>query len=301
MIYKILSLYCFLIQSINSFPLLLAGNELLQIPTPILFMSQQNFLTTLNLKPLNLEEADANDDEQFVPFLPREYVKCNVCLKVIDPKRFVEHFDKCRKVYNQISDQELIIDIPEDFKADEDFSYELPKKEVISVNSPNKVPAKRKRPSSSHKKSKKSRVLDLDRNCGVLTDQGPCFRSITCKNHSVAMKRVVAGRTKPFEDLIALHQFKQTEAQLSKRARTQTEESRQMDTDDQMVVFFEQFQRDAVSYNLDTSYPYPESTSFLSRNYLLLRNIIQSDSALPKSPKSPKKETVKLKSSEAKA
>eukprot|EP00835_Amoeboradix_gromovi_P004981 NODE_428_length_8761_cov_0.779612.p5 type:complete len:139 gc:universal NODE_428_length_8761_cov_0.779612:1535-1119(-) len=134
-------------------------------------------------------------------------------MKVIHPKRFVEHFDKCRKVYNKISDQELIVEIPEDFKADEDFSYELPKKDLsnISINSPMKIPLKRKRPSSGSKKSKKSRVLNLDTNCGVITEIGPCFRAITCKNHSVAMKRVVLGRSKPFEDLIAMHQFKQTE------------------------------------------------------------------------------------------
>ena len=178
----------------------------------VLLRSMSSFLTTLNLKPLEVEEAEANDDEQFIPFLQMEYVKCNVCLKIIHPKRFVEHFDKCRRVYNQISDQELIIDIPEDFRADEDFSYELPqKKDILTNNSPIKLSVKRKRPSSSQKKSKKSRILDLDKNCGVMSELGPCYRSITCKNHSVAMKRVVVGRSKPFEDLISLHQFKQTE------------------------------------------------------------------------------------------
>ena len=174
----------------------------------------ESFLKAFNLRPLQINLADSNDDEVLIPYLQKEYVKCDVCLRIINPKRFVEHFDKCRKVYNQIPDRELIIEIPEEFKVEDDFSYELPKKEVASTNSPLKIPVKRKRPSSSQKKSKKSKVLDLDRNCGVLTENGPCFRSITCKNHSVAMKRVVTGRSKPFEDLIALHQFKQTESTL---------------------------------------------------------------------------------------
>ena len=91
---------------------------------------------------------------------------------------------------------------------------------------------------------------------------------------------------------------------MQKHARSRTEESRQMDTEDQMVVFAEQVQRDTVAYNLDASYPYPEPTSFLSRSYLLLRNMIKSDSPSPKTMSSPKKEVMSIKlklSSESKA
>ncbi|KAJ2325774.1 SAGA complex subunit Sgf73 [Coemansia sp. RSA 2681] len=51
-------------------------------------------------------------------------------------------------------------------------------------------------------------ALDLDKQCGVLSsepDAQPCTRSLTCKTHSMAMKRNVRGRSKLFDALLQAH------------------------------------------------------------------------------------------------
>jgi hypothetical protein len=48
-------------------------------------------------------------------------------------------------------------------------------------------------------------AVNLDRHCGVLIapSGAPCMRSISCKSHSLASKRAVIGRSKPFDELLA--------------------------------------------------------------------------------------------------
>lgn len=48
--------------------------------------------------------------------------------------------------------------------------------------------------------------LDLDRQCGVPTDNGPCTRSITCKKHNVSAKRNVQGRSQQYDTLLQEYQ-----------------------------------------------------------------------------------------------
>ncbi|KAI9144757.1 SCA7, zinc-binding domain-containing protein [Paraphysoderma sedebokerense] len=56
-------------------------------------------------------------------------------------------------------------------------------------------------------KSGKAKVpLDLDRHCGVPLGTGVCMRAITCKNHSVAAKRAVEGRSQGYDILVQLYQ-----------------------------------------------------------------------------------------------
>ncbi|KAK0530995.1 SAGA complex subunit Sgf73 [Tilletia horrida] len=54
------------------------------------------------------------------------------------------------------------------------------------------------------KKNRMSRgdPLDVDRQCGVITEKGPCSRSLTCKSHSMGAKRAVPGRSRPYDDLL---------------------------------------------------------------------------------------------------
>ncbi|BGP16934.1 SAGA complex subunit Sgf73 [Rhodosporidiobolus nylandii] len=57
-------------------------------------------------------------------------------------------------------------------------------------------------PAPTGKKSK--RAVDLDRQCGVINEKGfPCPRSLTCKTHNMTNKRAVAGRSQPFDMLLA--------------------------------------------------------------------------------------------------
>ncbi|KAJ2001388.1 SAGA complex subunit Sgf73 [Coemansia thaxteri] len=62
--------------------------------------------------------------------------------------------------------------------------------------------------------------LDLDRQCGVAGDGGaaPCSRSLTCKTHSMAMKRAVRGRSKLFDALLQAHLAKSRSAAAAKSA-----------------------------------------------------------------------------------
>lgn len=53
----------------------------------------------------------------------------------------------------------------------------------------------------------KDREYDPDRHCGVWNDETgkPCTRSLTCKAHTVSLRRTVLGRSKTFDKLLAEH------------------------------------------------------------------------------------------------
>jgi hypothetical protein len=57
--------------------------------------------------------------------------------------------------------------------------------------------------SSSSKKSINSKTYDPDKHCGVISSplSKPCMRSLTCKKHSINLRRKVEGRSKSFNDL----------------------------------------------------------------------------------------------------
>lgn len=51
----------------------------------------------------------------------------------------------------------------------------------------------------------KDRCFNPEEHCGVATgsEGGPCTRSLTCKTHSIALRRAVAGRSQSFDVLLA--------------------------------------------------------------------------------------------------
>ncbi|XP_026667740.1 ataxin-7-like protein 1 isoform X3 [Ceratina calcarata] len=53
----------------------------------------------------------------------------------------------------------------------------------------------------------KDREYDPDKHCGVWNDETgkPCTRSLTCKAHTVSLRRTVVGRSKTFDKLLAEH------------------------------------------------------------------------------------------------
>ncbi|PHH74501.1 hypothetical protein CDD80_3052 [Ophiocordyceps camponoti-rufipedis] len=54
-----------------------------------------------------------------------------------------------------------------------------------------------------------TRPVDVERQCGVILANGqPCARSLTCKSHSMGAKRAVAGRSLPYDMLLAAYQKK---------------------------------------------------------------------------------------------
>jgi hypothetical protein len=49
--------------------------------------------------------------------------------------------------------------------------------------------------------------IDLDKQCGVILPNNlPCSRSLTCKTHSMSLKRGVVGRSQPYDVLYAAYQ-----------------------------------------------------------------------------------------------
>lgn len=61
---------------------------------------------------------------------------------------------------------------------------------------------------------KPMREYHPDRHCGVWdTDtKRNCTRALTCKSHSVVLKRKIEGRSRPFDELVAAHKKAQAEA-----------------------------------------------------------------------------------------
>ncbi|XP_072176936.1 uncharacterized protein [Diadema setosum] len=84
---------------------------------------------------------------------------------------------------------------------------------------PSLSPAQAATPKSASKKKKantvksdknvpcKDRRYDPDKHCGVWSDEHSrhCTRSLTCKTHSLSLRRAVTGRRLPFNELLAEH------------------------------------------------------------------------------------------------
>ncbi|EGF78163.1 hypothetical protein BATDEDRAFT_26922 [Batrachochytrium dendrobatidis JAM81] len=92
-------------------------------------------------------------------------------------------------------------------------SFGLDKSPSVTVISEGISPASLKTPKAESSKESTKKVkggpINLDLQCGVMHDNGlPCARSITCKIHSVSLKRAVAGRTHPYDSLYQEYQAK---------------------------------------------------------------------------------------------
>lgn len=85
-----------------------------------------------------------------------------------------------------------------------------------SGGSPNKSPGPSSSSGSNQPRRKrlktdrsllKDREYDPDRHCGVWNEETgkPCTRSLTCKAHTVSLRRTVVGRSKSFDQLLAEH------------------------------------------------------------------------------------------------
>ncbi|KAI0159580.1 SCA7, zinc-binding domain-containing protein, partial [Xylariaceae sp. FL1272] len=60
--------------------------------------------------------------------------------------------------------------------------------------------------------------LTSDKNCYVPLRNGQlCSKSIACKSHSMSAKRAVAGRSTPYDMLLAAHQkkYRETKQQMN--------------------------------------------------------------------------------------
>ena len=92
------------------------------------------------------------------------------------------------------------------------YSADSPVKvEIKNLDSPVPPPKKKKKKKSKNEPRKilplKDRLFDPDVHCGVINvDTGEqCTRSLTCKTHSMALRRAVVGRSQNFDQLLAEH------------------------------------------------------------------------------------------------
>jgi SAGA-associated factor 73 len=84
------------------------------------------------------------------------------------------------------------------------------KKRKIDADSSEKGPLKKKKKDEPKAKTAKPKgPVDVERQCGVaLPNNGFCARSLTCKSHSMGLKRAVPGRSLPYDMLLAQYQKK---------------------------------------------------------------------------------------------
>lgn len=68
---------------------------------------------------------------------------------------------------------------------------------------------KKKKDEPKQKGAKPKGPVDVEKQCGVaLPNGGFCARSLTCKSHSMGLKRAVPGRSLPYDMLLAQYQKK---------------------------------------------------------------------------------------------
>ena len=75
----------------------------------------------------------------------------------------------------------------------------------LSTKSPITQPKRKKL--KTERSLLKDREYDPDKHCGVWIEETgkPCTRSLTCKSHTVSLRRNVTGRSKLFDKLLAEH------------------------------------------------------------------------------------------------
>ncbi|KAL1922963.1 uncharacterized protein VTP21DRAFT_9339 [Calcarisporiella thermophila] len=190
--------------------------------------------STLDIKTMKTFGVKPLDEDVMV-------VRCKECSKPVLPSNFAQHLKNCRKsngdlnqvTSSTINQSDSLADVP----ATPSHTLKLTKprkkrKASIASNSsdvsetvmvagkrppqddPKPEKSEKKRKEKAPKEKKSTRVkgeIDLDRQCGV--QMGPnqqCTRSLTCKNHSMASKRGVVGRSQPYDVLLAAYQKKST-------------------------------------------------------------------------------------------
>jgi hypothetical protein len=92
----------------------------------------------------------------------------------------------------------------------------------ILLTEPKPKPKKKKKKKDKDEPRKviplKDRAFHPDQHCGVCLPEEahPCTRSLTCKTHSIALRRAVAGRSHSFDTLLAAHKKARDEEKTAK-------------------------------------------------------------------------------------
>lgn len=122
---------------------------------------------------------------------------------------------------------------------------------------------KKKKDEPKPKTAKPKGPVDVERQCGVaLANGGFCARSLTCKSHSMGLKRAVPGRSLPYDMLLAQYQKKNQAKQ--QRAAIDANAPLADDLEPQGAVDSDE-ERDAIMAAIAKSRPRPLATrTFIS-------------------------------------
>ncbi|BGP08841.1 SAGA-associated factor 73 [Rhodotorula toruloides] len=123
--------------------------------------------------------------------------KCGDCGKPVLQSAKEEHAATCQATREASGSQPLKRRLSE---ASTNSSQQLKKSKLV-VHLSGSAPDKAKPPGGTEKKNK--RIVDVDRQCGVINEKGyPCPRSLTCKTHNMSAKRAVPGRSQAYDILL---------------------------------------------------------------------------------------------------
>jgi SAGA-associated factor 73 len=90
---------------------------------------------------------------------------------------------------------------------------------------------KKKKDEPKSKGAKPKGPVNVEMQCGVsLPNGGFCARSLTCKSHSMGLKRAVPGRSLPYDMLLQQYQKKS-------QAKQRREHYNQFRVDDSLIIF----------------------------------------------------------------
>lgn len=116
----------------------------------------------------------------------------------------------------------------------------------------------------------KDREYDADKHCGVKTEgmDKECTRSLTCKTHSLSLRRSVTGRSKSFDDLLEEHRLAKEEAMrlAGKEVKPTKKKLKALELEAKKVTLSQEGKKDIVSRkrSIDKSVMSPSNSSNLS-------------------------------------
>ncbi|GAA5987917.1 hypothetical protein JCM10908_007270 [Rhodotorula pacifica] len=169
---------------------------------------------------LDLTELLHDDDDlsalELADGLLENVVKCPDCSKPILQSALEDHAVTCQAIREgRPLDAAASHPLKRRLSEVSNTSAQPPKKSKLVVHLSGAAPDKAKPPPSAnlppgstapptaHTEKRNKRVVDVDRQCGVINEKGyPCPRSLTCKTHNMSAKRAVPHRSHPFDILL---------------------------------------------------------------------------------------------------
>lgn len=210
------------------------------------------------------EEKTFNNESRMIPdsISISQPALPNLCLSnnfSMNPCEQLSHPDPFQKASNNIEYEESKFDSP--FKA-QNFEYNFVNSARHDHNSMNyKV--------NSNPSSKSSKIYDPNKHCGVVVEEidsmsgakivrEPCTRSLTCKKHSISLRRQVTGRCKSFNELFKEYRDEKLSSnQLVNMNKSNNESSITTSFDSSITIPSKNTNGDDCNKRLSTSLSFP--------------------------------------------